>query len=236
MKKAWHIIKSVLIWAILIAAIGMMIFTIFSVITFDQTNRSLFGYKFFIVQSDSMSATDFSAGDIIFVKSVNPATLQAGDVIAFISKNQDSYGKIVTHKIRRLTTNVDGAAVFVTYGTTTDIDDETVVTYSNVLGKYVGKLPKLGRFFAFLKTTRGYFLCILVPFVLLIGYNVLNCVLLFGRYKREQMEEELQVEKKKLEEERRQFETMKKELEELRLLLVRSGETTNQTEETSKRE
>lgn len=81
MKKAWNIIKNILVWLILIAAIGMMIFTIFSVNTFDQSHRSIFGYKFFIVQSDSMSATDFDAGDIIFVKEVDPATLQEGDII-----------------------------------------------------------------------------------------------------------------------------------------------------------
>ena len=79
MKKAWNIIKNILVWLILIAAIGMMIFTIFSVNTFDQSHRSIFGYKFFIVRSDSMSATDFDAGDIIFVKEVDPATLQEGE-------------------------------------------------------------------------------------------------------------------------------------------------------------
>ena len=38
MKKAWNIIKNILVWLILIAAIGMMIFTIFSVNTFDQSH------------------------------------------------------------------------------------------------------------------------------------------------------------------------------------------------------
>lgn len=219
MKKALNIIKNILVWAILLAAVGMMIFTIFSVNTFDQSHRSVFGYKFFIVRSDSMSATDFSAGDIIFVKTVDPASLREGDIIAYTSQNSSNFGGTVTHKIRSLVTTKDGEPGFVTYGTTTNTDDETVVTYPFVLGKYTGRLPKLGNFFAFLKTTPGYVLCILIPFLLLIGYNGLNCILLFKRYKQEQTAQ-LQAEKDALAEERRQSAEMMKELQALRSQLA----------------
>ena len=155
MKKTLNIIKNILVWLILLAAIGMMVFTIFSVTTFDQSHRSVFGYKFFIVQSDSMSATDFDAGDIVFVKEIDPATLQEGDIIAYTSQNTHNYGETVTHKIRSLTTDENGNPGFITYGTTTNTDDEHIVTYPYVLGKYTGILPKVGTFFAFLKTTPG---------------------------------------------------------------------------------
>ena len=223
MKKALNIIKNILVWAILLAAVGMMIFTIFSVNTFDQSHRSVFGYKFFIVRSDSMSATDFSAGDIIFVKTVDPASLREGDIIAYTSQNSSNFGETVTHKIRSLVTTEDGDPGFVTYGTTTNTDDETVVTYPFVLGKYTGRLPKLGNFFAFLKTTPGYVLCILIPFLLLIGYNGLNCVLLFKRYKQEQAAQ-LQAEKDALAEERRQSAEMMKELQALRSQLAEQSD------------
>lgn len=222
MKKGVNVFKNVIVWLLVIAAIGMMIFTIFSVSTFDQNNRSVFGYKFFISRSDSMSATDFDAGDIVFVKEVDPSTLQEGDIIAYISQNESNYGETVTHKIRKVTTNDNGNPGFITYGTTTNTDDETVVTYEYVLGKYTGKLPKVGTFFAFLKTVPGYIVCILIPFLLLIAYNGWNCVKLFRRYKKEQMEE-LQQEKDKLAEERRQSAEMMKELQALRSQLAQSG-------------
>lgn len=219
MKKTWNIIKDILVWLILLVSIGMMVFTIFSVYTFDRNDRSVFGYQFLIVQSDSMKATDFSAGDIIFVKKIDPATLKEGDIIAYISQNDSNYGETVTHKIRSLTINENGDEGFVTYGTTNNIDDETIVTYPYVLGKYTGKLPKVGTFFSFLKTTPGYICCILVPFLLLIGYNGLNCISLFRRYKKEQMSE-LQAEREKIEEERRQSAELLKELQELRAQLA----------------
>ena len=218
MKKALNILKTILVWLLLIAAIGTMVFTIISVATFDRNDRNLFGYKFFIVQSDSMSATDFSVGDIIIVQEVDPATLQPGDIIAYVSQNPTNLGETVTHKIRRLTTDENGDPGFVTYGTTTDIDDDTIVTYPYILGQYTRTLPKVGTFFAFLKTTPGYILCILVPFLLLIGYNGLNCITLFRRYKKEQLAE-LKAQREELAEERRQSAEMMRQLQELRAQL-----------------
>ena len=228
MKKILNTITDILVWAIVLFAVGMMIFTIVSVNTFDQNHRSVFGYKAFIVRSDSMSKTDFDAGDVIFVKDVDPTTLDAGDIIAYISQNDHNYGDTVTHKIRRKATNENGAPGFVTYGTTTDTDDETIVTYPYVLGKYTGKLPKVGTFFTFLKTTQGYILCIFIPCMLLILYEGFNCITLFRQYKKEQMEE-LEAERQKIEEERRQSMEMMKELQALKeQLAAKDGQNSDQ--------
>lgn len=77
-EKTFEVIKTVLTWLIVLLAVCMMVFTIVSVTTFDRNDRALFGYKMYIVRSDSMSATDFKAGDLILVRSVDPATLQEG--------------------------------------------------------------------------------------------------------------------------------------------------------------
>lgn len=226
MKKALQITKTVLVWLVVAIAVGMMIFTLISVNTFDQTERNVFGFKFFIVQTDSMSATDFDAGDIAISKTVDPSTLKEGDIITFISTNSSNFGEPVTHKIRRLTTDAQGNPGFVTYGTTTDTDDETIVTYEYVVGKYQGRIPKVGSFFQFLKTTPGYILCILLPFLLLILSQGLNCIRLFRQYKKEQMDE-MKAERAKIEEERAESQRMMAELLELKAQLAKKdGEAT----------
>lgn len=211
MKKAFNIAKTIFVWLMVALAVFMMIFTIVSVTTFDRADRNLFGYKTFIVLSDSMSKTDFNAGDIVFVKGVDASTLKEGDIISYASQNSHNFGETVTHKIRRLTSDAEGNPGFVTYGTTTDTDDETVVTYPYVLGKYTGHLPKVGAFFQFLKTTPGYIVCILTPFLLLILLQGLNCIKLFRRYKQEQLDE-MQAEREKIEAERLQSQKMMQEL------------------------
>jgi signal peptidase len=227
MKKALQITKTVLVWLIVAIAVGIMIFTLISVSTFDKTERNLFGFKFFIVTSDSMSATDFDAGDIAISKNVDPKTLKEGDIITFLSQDPDNFGEVITHKIRRLTTDANGRPGFVTYGTTTDTDDRTVVTHEYVVGQYVGRIPKVGSFFMFLKTTPGYILCILLPFLLLILSQGLNCIRLFRQYKKEQMEE-MKAERAKIEEERAESQRMMAELMELKAQLAKKdGEQTS---------
>ena len=209
--KALKILRSVLVWLIVALAAFMMLFTIVSVTTFDRADRNLFGYKAFIVLSDSMSKTDFSAGDLVLVKEVDPATLQPGDIIAYTSQNPSNYGETVTHKIRSLTTDASGEPGFITYGTTTDTDDETVVTYPYILGKYSSRVPKVGAFFQFLKTTPGYIVCILIPFLTLILLEGIRCVRLFRQYKSQQ-QAELQAERAQLEADRAETQRMMQEL------------------------
>ena len=211
MKKAFNIIKSIFVWMIVLLAVFMMIFTIVSVTTFNRNDRNLFGYRAYIVNSDSMAATDFNAGDLIFVKEVDPSSLREGDIITFISQNSESFGETVTHKIRKLTRDASGNPGFITYGTTTNVDDATVVTFPYILGKYQTHLPYVGTFFNFLKTPQGYIVCIFVPFMLLILYQGVNCVQLFRRYKGEQLEE-MEAEKARIEEERAQNARMMEEL------------------------
>ncbi len=226
MKKVLHIIKTIFVWLVVALAVCMMIFTIVSVNTFDRADRSLFGYKAFIVLSDSMSATDFSAGDLVLSKEVDPSTLQAGDIISFQSTDPDNYGEVVTHKIRERTTDENGNPGFITYGTTTGENDETIVTYDFVLGKYQTKLPGVGKFFQFLKTTPGYIVCIFLPFLLLILVQGFNSIRLFRRYKQEQLAEleaqreqekaELAAERERLEADRLQSQQLMAELQKLK--------------------
>lgn len=231
MRKALNVIKNIFVGLMVLLAVSMMIFTIVSVNTFDRSDRSLFGYKAFIVLSDSMSKTDFSVGDLVLIKEVDPSTLKEGDIIAYTSQNTSNYGETVTHKIRRLTTDANGESGFITYGTTTDTDDETVVTYPYVLGKYQTHIPNVGRFFMFLKTTPGYILCILMPFLVLILMQGLNCIRLFQRYKQEQLDE-MKAERAKLEEERAESQKLMAELQALKAQLA-GQKTENEDKEMS---
>ncbi|MBR2474424.1 MAG: signal peptidase I [Clostridia bacterium] len=220
-KKILNISLRVVTWLLIAFTVFMMIFTVVTVSTVDRNDRSIFGVKFYIVQTDSMSLSEnnkdmdvhFNAGDIVIIKNVkDPRALQAGDVIAFMSTNSVSYGETVTHMIREVRKTADGKVLgYVTYGTNTGTNDEALVEPEYVLGVYSGKLTGVGNFFAFVKSTPGYIVCILVPFLLLILYNGVNVIRLFRKYKRDQLEE-MQAEKDKLEAERAENQRMMQEL------------------------
>ena len=189
MKKRLEAVRNILSWTLTAAAAVMIIFTIVSLTAADREDRSIFGFRAFIALSDSMSATDFDAGDLVLVKEVDPATLKEGDIIAYISRSSASNGETTTHKIRRLTADEDGEPGFITYGTTTDTDDEGIVTYGDVLGVYRGHIPKVGRFIAFIKTTGGFITCILVPLFLIVLSQGVSCIRLLQTYRQEKAEE-----------------------------------------------
>ena len=243
-KKYFNIALKVVTWLLVAFTVFMMIFTVVTLTTVDKNNRSIFGVKFYIVQTDSMSLSEnnkemdvhFNAGDIVIIKNVKDTrSLQVGDVIAFMSTNSVSYGETVTHMIREVKKTEDGKVLgYVTYGTNTGTDDEALVEPEYVLGVYSGKLPGVGRFFAFVKSTPGYIVCILVPFLLLILYNGVNVIRLFRKYKREQMDA-MQAERDKIDTERAENHRMMQELLALKAQLEKKegGEVTSPAEPAS---
>ena len=91
------------------------------------------------------------------------------------------------------------------------------------------RIPKMGTFFNFLRTTPGYIVCILIPFMLLIAYQGVNCVMIFRQYKAEQMAQ-LQQEKEELEKERQKSQEMLEELMALKAQLGQSVPVETETE------
>ena len=229
-KKIMNIALKIVTWLLVAFTVFMMIFTIVTVSTVDRNDRNIFGIRFYIVQTDSMSPSEnnkdmdihFNAGDIILIKNVKDRNkLEAGDVIAFLSTNEVSYGETVTHMIREVKRDEEGRLLgYVTFGTNTGTNDEALVEPSYVLGEYAGKLPGVGNFFAFVKSTQGYIICILVPFLLLIIYNGVNVIRLFRQYKKEQTAA-IEAEKAEIAAERKQNEDMMRELLELKAQLER---------------
>ena len=228
-KKVLDVTAKVLTYLLTAFTVFMMVFTIVTVTTVDKNERSFFGYRFYIVKTDSMSKSEnnadldvhFNAGDIIIVKNVEDNTaLEAGDIITFISTNDESYFETITHMIRDREYDKGRFIGYRTYGTNTGVDDKAIVEPGYVLGKYTGKLPAVGQFFAFVKTTPGYIVCILVPFLLLILYNGVNVIRLFKQYRGEQMSA-MQAERDKIDAERAENLRMMEELMALKEQLMK---------------
>ncbi len=220
MKKALRIVGNILTALILIFALFVMIFTVVSVNTVNREEASIFGYKPYIVLSDSMQDT-FEVGDMVISKSVDVSTLEPGDIITFSSIDPANYGETVTHKIREITT-YEGEPAFVTYGTTTGADDAYPVPFANVTGQYQFRLPGMGYFFEFLRTPAGYVTLILIPFLLLIILQAIKFFRLARQYKAEQ-KAEIMAEKAAVEAERLKAQQMLEELERLRAQMAETA-------------
>ena len=174
----WNFVLNAFAWLSFFLAVLLFLLVLFSAFSGSPNDKSLLGYKMFIVESDSMSLSQtseqsdiyFSSGDVIFVKKVEDySTIGVGDVISFVSYNPESEGKTVTHKVRTVIKTASGALVgYETYGIHTGVSDQVIVEPSAVLGKYIGKAQGLGHLFSFFKKPAGFFTVLLIPCLLLL--------------------------------------------------------------------
>ncbi|MBQ5927093.1 MAG: signal peptidase I [Clostridia bacterium] len=189
-KRILNITTSVLTGMVFLLVIFLFTALLLASFSGEKNGKEIFGVKILIVRSDSMKKSEisqdekifFESGDLILIKKVNPETLQEGDVISFVSYNSDSYGKTLTHKIRTVAYDEDGEVVgFETYGINTGKSDSATVRPDTVIGKYQRKIPNVGTFFAFLKTTKGYFVSVLLPFVVVVAFIFLQIGKILGQ-------------------------------------------------------
>ncbi|MCI8548668.1 MAG: signal peptidase I [Bacilli bacterium] len=145
MKKKWYNDISnwlaILITIILVPVLIINCSIIFQANTNEDKIPSVFGYKPFIVLSDSMESA-IRKGDLIFVKNIEPRKLVKDDVIAF----RDSEGTVTTHRIIDIVEN-DGEKYFVTKGDNNNSQDQNLVEYKDVEGIYKMRLPVIGNIF-----------------------------------------------------------------------------------------
>lgn len=221
LRKVWSVATRVLTWVLIAFTVTMLAFTIIT-LAMGRRNVTLFGYKAYVVLTDSMSedaagGPTFDAGDLIVCREVDPQTLEAGDIISFTCMDPDSeaYGQVITHKIYAKATDASGDPVFLTCGTKTGTVDEELVYYNHVMGEYSFKIPNLGRFIQWLRTPLGYVLVIGLPFGALIATQVVNVVRAWKVLK-EHERNELDGERERLAAEREEMSRMMEELQRMR--------------------
>ena len=104
----------------------------------------IFGYKPFIVLSNSME-NKIKIGDLVIVKEVDANTLKVNDIIAYRS-NDDT---VVTHRIIKEYKDMDGKC-FETKGDNNNIADSDPVCSNKIEGKLIRIIPVLGNIILFI--------------------------------------------------------------------------------------
>lgn len=123
----------------------------------------------FVVLSGSMEPTA-SPGDAIVVEEINPAKIEAGDVIAF-QKSRD--GVPTTHRVVTVTQSDSGLA-FITKGDANEDTDPAAVPASRVVGRvmtvegHLFVIPYVGHVILFIGTPVGFATLVGLPLGLLV--------------------------------------------------------------------
>lgn len=209
-NKTLDVVLNVVTTAIFVVALAFTVIVVAMTLTSRGGEVSLFGWKPYVVLSDSMQ-TEFQVGDIAVSRAVDPNDVQPGDIITFSSIDPNAYGEAVTHKVRELT-EYEGELAFVTYGTTTGVDDAYPALASHVTGEFAFAIPKAGYLFRFFKSPAGYVVLVLIPFAILIGLQARNFLRLLNQGRKQQAAVQLD----EIEQQRQQIEALQAEIERLR--------------------
>jgi signal peptidase len=132
---------------------------------------SVGGYLPLIVLSDSMNPL-IESGDLIICHTAEAEDVAKGDIIAFIDPAGDGTS-VVSHRVTAVI-DEDGALSFRTQGDANNTEDELSVPAENVLGIYQRNIPGAGDVAMFLQTTNGLIVCVVIPLVLLVGYDLIR--------------------------------------------------------------
>lgn len=130
---------------------------------------SVGGYLPLIVLTDSMHP-EIESGDLIICHTIEGDEVKEKDVIAFFDPAGNG-STIVTHRVIEII-NQDGDLEFRTKGDFNNTEDKMLVPEENLAGIYQTKIPGAGHIAMFMQTTNGLLLCVVLPIVLLIGWDV----------------------------------------------------------------
>lgn len=124
-----------------------------------------------IVLSDSMYP-EIQGGDLIICNTIAADNVQVGDVIAFFDPAGNGTS-IVTHRVTEIAEQ-DGSVAWHTQGDANNTEDAALVPADKLVGVYKTRIAGAGRVAMFMQTTKGLIICVILPIILLVGYDVIR--------------------------------------------------------------
>ena len=174
-KKVMEIIAIILIYNIILIAIS------------SENKISLiniFGYKSFIIKTNSMEPT-IDINDVIITKKVQEEEIKVQDIINFIKDNE-----VITHRITKIE-NEENIKKYTTKGANNNIKNSFKIMNDNIEGKHILTILNLGVIVKVLEN-QIIFLIILLIILICMFFRIQN-----------QEKKEIRREKKKSEENRK---------------------------------
>lgn len=146
-------------------AISTILVVIVVIIALLLVGVRLIGLKPFTVLSGSMEPT-YHTGALIYVKSVDPMTIEAGTPITFML-DEDT---IATHRVVEVIPDEEDAEVvrFRTKGDANAEPDGSLVHYKNVIGVPKFSIPYLGYLANYIQHPPGRYIAIAVIVIILL--------------------------------------------------------------------
>ena len=174
LDKLMSVVAIVLIVILSIVLIGNIVFIIKGSEGGDLPPKVL-GVMPLIVTSSSMdgdNSDSFAEGSMIFVRESDG--IEQGDIVTYLTPSSRNEGFIiVTHRVIEIY-DENGTTYCITKGDANNAADQTPITTDMVVGEYWFHIAELGRIALFMKEPLGMLLCIGLPILIFVGYDLIK--------------------------------------------------------------
>ena len=124
-----------------------------------------------IVLTDSMYP-EIESGDLIICRTAEADEIEVKDIISFFDPAGNG-ASIVTHRVIEIVEE-DGEILFRTRGDNNNTEDKELVPAENLVGVYKMRIAGAGHIAMFMQSTAGLIICVVLPIILLVGYDIIR--------------------------------------------------------------
>ena len=172
-KKISHFISTVILYVILVI-VGIIAIMFIAYFIDQQIGKSkgeartpLFGA--YVIISESM-VPRINVNDAVVTMRATEADIKVNDIITFISKEIDTKGTPITHRVVGIVYDENKTKVigYRTKGDHNNTQDFAIISPDEVLGKMLIRIPFIGYVQTFLTKPLGWLLVIVLPCVIII--------------------------------------------------------------------
>ena len=175
-KKVLRLLSSVLFYVVMFLI--AVIFIMFLAYYIDKQaglkkgeNRSpLFGA--YVIISESMIPS-INVYDAVVTVRVGQDKIEMNDIITFISKDIETAGTPITHRVIGIVETENGIK-YRTKGDHNNTPDFALIAPDEVIGKVYLRIPMIGYLQTFMTRPIGWLLIVVVPCLLIIGSDVIK--------------------------------------------------------------
>ena len=163
------VMYAIIVLLLLVGAVLLVYFVDFK-IRDSRLETPLYGA--YVIVSGSMEPL-IKVRDAVIVKRTTEDRIQKGDVVTYRSLDPAFYGILITHRVVSIEEQ-NGQKVFITKGDHNETIDRTPVSFGQIQGKVVMRVPKIGYLKYFLIDYYGWIIAVVVPSLGVIVYDIMK--------------------------------------------------------------
>lgn len=179
-KNIFHFIATVLMYSICL--IMIIVFLVFVINFIDKQYNIKSGknkqdlFSAYTIVSPSMVPSINVLDVVVTMRVDKPEDLKKDDIITFKSTEYSYSGVIITHRITNIEKTSSGEYLFTTKGDNNNTEDSARISFDKIYGKVLFRIPKIGYIQYYLSSILGWVAIIVVPAIMIIGYDIYKLI------------------------------------------------------------